>query len=263
MYLEISTRYASDLKEVPVVGDSLRDLLSAIEVGAKPVLVKSGKGVKTLTAGGFPPKARWTARGCAANARKLERILSNLLDLERLIRGVVEPTLKPVDVGSLVRQIVEEADFLGKRQVHVQAGTVVADVDAVKIERIVENLLVNAARHTPEGTPIWVRVCPEQGGVLLQWKMQGSGCRRMPGRESSSLSNRAPRQSFTGLRNRAVACCPLRGVASGTSMGRIPPGGRCVLPRVHSEPWSRELMCSPPGWILAHAARLRGSLYPR
>ena len=88
-----------------------------------------------------------------------------------------------MDVGSLVRQIVEEADFLGKRQVHVQAGTVVAEVDAVKIERIVENLLVNAARHTPEGTPIWVRVCPEQGGVLLQWKMQGSGCRRMPGRE--------------------------------------------------------------------------------
>ena len=139
----------------------------------------------------LPDRADLTRR-LATNARKLERILSNLLDLERLIRGVVEPTLKPVDVGSLVRQILEEADFLGKRQVHVQAGTVVADVDAVKIERIVENLLVNAARHTPEGTPIWVRVCPEQGGVLLQWKMQGSGCRRMPGRESSSLSNRVP-----------------------------------------------------------------------
>jgi len=55
MYLEISTRYASDLKEVPVVGDSLRDLLSAREVGAKPLLVKSGKGVKTLAAGGLPP----------------------------------------------------------------------------------------------------------------------------------------------------------------------------------------------------------------
>lgn len=55
MYHEISTRYASDLKEVPVIGDSLRDLLSAVAVGAKPVLVKTGKGVKTLTAGGLPP----------------------------------------------------------------------------------------------------------------------------------------------------------------------------------------------------------------
>ena len=55
MYSEIATRYASDLKEVPVIGDSLRDLMAAVEIGAKPILVKSGKGVKTLTAGGLPP----------------------------------------------------------------------------------------------------------------------------------------------------------------------------------------------------------------
>jgi PAS domain S-box-containing protein len=114
-------------------------------------------------------------RRLAANARKLERILSNLLDLERLIRGVVEPTLKPTDVGSLIRWIVEEADFLGERQVHVQADTVVAEVDAAKIERIVENLLVNAAKHTPDGTPIWVRVWPEEGGVLFAVEDAGPG----------------------------------------------------------------------------------------
>ena len=55
MYLEISTRYASDLKEVPVIGDSMRDVLSAVAVGAKPVLVKTGKGIKTLAVGGLPP----------------------------------------------------------------------------------------------------------------------------------------------------------------------------------------------------------------
>ena len=54
MYAEISTRYASDLKAVPVIGDSLRDLLAAAEIGAKPILVKSGKGEKTLAAGGVP-----------------------------------------------------------------------------------------------------------------------------------------------------------------------------------------------------------------
>ena len=40
---------------MPIIGDSLRDLLAATELGAKPVLVKSGKGVKTLAAGGLPP----------------------------------------------------------------------------------------------------------------------------------------------------------------------------------------------------------------
>ena len=55
MYHEIATRYARDLKEVPVIGDSLRDLLAAVAIGAQPVLVKTGKGVKTMTAGGLPP----------------------------------------------------------------------------------------------------------------------------------------------------------------------------------------------------------------
>lgn len=55
MYHEIATRYARDLTDVPIVGDSLRDLQAAAEVSARPILVKSGKGLKTLTAGGFPP----------------------------------------------------------------------------------------------------------------------------------------------------------------------------------------------------------------
>lgn len=54
MYHEIATRYASDLKDVPVIGDSLRDLLAAVVVGAKPILVRTGKGVKTVMAGGLP-----------------------------------------------------------------------------------------------------------------------------------------------------------------------------------------------------------------
>ena len=45
---------ASDLHGVPAVGDSLRDLQAAASVGARPLLVKTGKGVKTLAAGGLP-----------------------------------------------------------------------------------------------------------------------------------------------------------------------------------------------------------------
>ena len=55
MYDEIATRYARDLTDVPIVGDSLRDLQAAVEVSARPMLVKSGKGLKTLAAGGLPP----------------------------------------------------------------------------------------------------------------------------------------------------------------------------------------------------------------
>ena len=54
LFEEIATRYGRDLRDVPAVGDSLRDLLAAASVGARPLLVKTGKGKKTLAAGGLP-----------------------------------------------------------------------------------------------------------------------------------------------------------------------------------------------------------------
>ena len=54
LFNEIATRYGRDLQGVPSVGDSLRDLEAAASVGARPVLVKTGKGMKMLAAGGLP-----------------------------------------------------------------------------------------------------------------------------------------------------------------------------------------------------------------
>ena len=51
---EIATRYNTDLKDVPAVGDSLRDLEAVARLGAQPILVRTGKGEKTLAKGGLP-----------------------------------------------------------------------------------------------------------------------------------------------------------------------------------------------------------------
>ena len=40
--------YALEVANLPVVGDSLRDLQAALAVGARPILVKTGKGLRTL-----------------------------------------------------------------------------------------------------------------------------------------------------------------------------------------------------------------------
>jgi len=50
----VATRYNVDLQGVPAVGDSLRDLVSAAEMGAQPILVLTGKGAKTQAKGGLP-----------------------------------------------------------------------------------------------------------------------------------------------------------------------------------------------------------------
>jgi PAS domain S-box-containing protein len=122
-----------------------------------------------------PEDKRDLTKRLAANARKLDRILANLLDLERLIRGVVEPRREHLDVGALVRRVIAEADFLARRDVSVEITPAWAMVDGAKVERIVENLLVNATRHTPEACPIWVRVEGRDSTVLITVEDAGPG----------------------------------------------------------------------------------------
>ena len=56
MFEEIAARFHTDLKGVPVIGDSLKDLQAAESVGAQPILVLTGKGEFTRQSGGMPKK---------------------------------------------------------------------------------------------------------------------------------------------------------------------------------------------------------------
>jgi PAS domain S-box-containing protein len=104
------------------------------------------------------------------NVRKLDRLLTNLLDLDRLARGALTLERRRVDLGELVGGIVKEAEaeLLGERPVSLETSPVLVAVDPAKVERIVENLLANAARHTREDTPVWVRVeARDEGGLVV------------------------------------------------------------------------------------------------
>jgi PAS domain S-box-containing protein len=111
----------------------------------------------------------------SGNARKLDRLLGDLLDLDRLARGTLTPRRQLVDIGALTRRVVHDADVTDEHAVVVDAPTLQLAVDAPKVERIVENLVVNAAKHTQPGTTIWVSVQPQRDGVLLLVEDEGPG----------------------------------------------------------------------------------------
>ncbi len=54
LFEDIARRYDVNLAGVPTVGDSLRDLQAAVQLGCKPWLVRTGKGLRTLEKGGLP-----------------------------------------------------------------------------------------------------------------------------------------------------------------------------------------------------------------
>jgi len=120
-------------------------------------------------------EARDLAARIAANARKLDRMVTDLLDLDRISRGIVEPKVKRTDLSALVRRVMAESEVVVDREIVLDVRRVIAAVDPAKVERIVENLLSNALRHTPPGSRIWVRVSAEGDGALLTIEDDGPG----------------------------------------------------------------------------------------
>jgi protein-histidine pros-kinase len=124
----------------------------------------------------LPPDALDLASRIRGSATRLGRLLVDLLDLDRLARGVLEAQRRAVPIAEAVHHAIEAVTF-GERtvEVSVEPATLEADVDPAQFERIVENLLVNAARHTPSGTAIDVRVAPSSNGVMLVVEDDGPG----------------------------------------------------------------------------------------
>jgi PAS domain S-box-containing protein len=109
------------------------------------------------------------------NSRRLDRIVTDLLDLDRLQRGRLLPKLRPVDLGALVRQLVTRTEAVTERRLQLDTGPVHVQADPTMIERIVENLLANAVKHTPGDSRIWVRVERTDEGALIAIEDDGPG----------------------------------------------------------------------------------------
>jgi two-component system, OmpR family, sensor histidine kinase KdpD len=99
----------------------------------------------------------------------------NLLDVDRVSRGAVEPVRKETDLGDLIARVSLGLDPEERRDIELPRQHVSASVDEGLVERMVANLLGNAVRHTPTGTPVSVRVLEEDGGVVLCVDDRGPG----------------------------------------------------------------------------------------
>lgn len=141
--------------------------------------------------GDLPEEQRHTLlRRIRANARALDAIIVKLLDFVRLERGELTTRLEPFDAGALVRATAQRLEPLvqPERTLAVEAeGTAMVRGDERLIERVLENLIVNATRHTPPGSRTTVTL--DRDAVVARFTVHDDG-QGIPADELERLGER-------------------------------------------------------------------------
>lgn len=114
------------------------------------------------------------ASGSVSAGERLQVLIEDLLDLDRIEAKEIQPHREPTSLDDLVHVSLAAMD-LGGRSVTVDAAPVVADVEPAKIDRIITNLVSNALRHTPADAEVWVRVRAEDGDAMIAVEDSGPG----------------------------------------------------------------------------------------
>lgn len=91
-----------------------------------------------------------------AGAQRLDRLLVDLLDLDRVRRGTAIDRVE-TDLAALVRTTIDDL-ALDDGAVTLELEHGIAPVDPVKVGRIVENLVGNARKYAPSDEPIVVKL---------------------------------------------------------------------------------------------------------
>ncbi len=111
---------------------------------------------------------------------RLQHLIDDLLDVSRITTGRIQLRLERVAVSSIVNGAVEISHLLIERRRHEFTLSLPPDpiwlyADAARLEQVLANLLVNAAKYTDEGGHIWLTVRQEGVECVLRVRDTGVG----------------------------------------------------------------------------------------
>jgi PAS domain S-box-containing protein len=113
-------------------------------------------------------------------ARQVGRLVSDLLDAERLERGGLSVRPEPTPVSEVVRRACEMVDAPASERaiviaVRAEAAPVFVHADADRVVQILSNILGNAVRYSPDGGRVELRVTARDGQVRFSVSDEGPG----------------------------------------------------------------------------------------
>jgi two-component system, OmpR family, sensor histidine kinase KdpD len=109
-------------------------------------------------------------------ARRLDRLVGNLLDLSRLQAGAAHPEPQISAVDDLVVEVLDELGDEGVRvDVTLPEVSTAVRVDSSQIQRVLVNLIENALKYSPPSEPVHLQVTATSTEVLIRVVDRGPG----------------------------------------------------------------------------------------
>ena len=112
--------------------------------------------------------------------QNLKRLVDDLMDVSRISRGKIELRKELVELAAVVAQAVEAVqplfdDHHQELRVSIPEESILLKADPTRLEQILFNLLINAAKYTPQGGRIWLDVEQLQSEVIIRVRDTGIG----------------------------------------------------------------------------------------
>ncbi len=108
------------------------------------------------------------------------RLIDDLLDLTRIVRGKIVLERRQIDVPTVIERVVEICrPDIAARKLHfgvdMQGGPLIINGDPSRLQQVFWNVLKNAIKFTPDGGCVGIRCCQENGQVLVEVSDSGVG----------------------------------------------------------------------------------------
>lgn len=181
---------------ISTVSHELRTPLTSIR-GALSLVVAG-------TAGDLPPQARQLVDIAHKNSERLVRLISDLLDIEKIESGNMDFRLEPLELMPLIEQALESTCAYGEEfSVRFIVGEAPPEAwvraDRDRLEQVLTNLLSNAARFSPPGEAVTIDVTRSAGAVRVTVTDRGQG---VPEEFRDALFQKFTQADFSDVRQK-------------------------------------------------------------
>ena len=133
------------------------------------------------------------------HCERLSKLVNELFELSKLDSNEIRVRYEPFNISELVHDVVQKFDLSAQEkqlniQIDLDPGLPFVNADIAMIERVIENLLENAVRHTPPGGSIQLTLSPQDADIAVGVSDTGYG---IPGEDLPFIFDRFYRREKT------------------------------------------------------------------